>query len=90
MGLKKELLSLKKLIDTYTVSVKTNVATLLPQIRAGKVTEAKLVEIIKQNSLSPFSQECLSSLINEKEKEIRHLDGFLKVLKKQVTCRVCL
>ena len=84
MGLKKELISLKKLIDTYTLSVKTNVATLLPQIRAGKVTEAKLEVIIKQNSLSPFSQECISSLINEKEKEIRHLEELLKVLKKQV------
>ena len=83
MGFKKGLLSLKKLIDTYKLSVKTNVATLLPQIRAGKVTEAKLEDITKQNSLSPFSQECLSSLINEKEKEIRHLEEFLKFLKKQ-------
>ena len=84
MGLKKELISLKKLIDTYTLSVKTNIATSLPQIRAGKVTEGKLEEIIKQNSLSPFSQECLSFLINEKEKERRHLEKFFKLLKKQV------
>ena len=84
MGLKKELLSLKKLIDTYTLSVKTSVATLLPQIRAGKVTEAKLEEIITQNSLSPFSQECISSLINEKETEMRQLEEFLKILERQV------
>ena len=84
MGFKKELISLKKLIDTYTVSMKTNIATLLPQIRAGKVTEASLEEIIKQNRLSPFSQERLSSLINEKEKEIRHLEEFLRFLEKHV------
>ena len=84
MGIKKELISLKKSIDTYTVSVKTNVAILLPQLRAGKVTEAKLEEIIKQNSLSPFSRESLSSLIEEKDKEIRHLEEFLRFLKNQM------
>ena len=82
-GIKKEMISLKKLIDTYIVSVKTNVATLLPQIQAGEATEAKLEEIIKQNSQSPLSQKSISSLIDEKEKEIRKLEEFLNFLEKQ-------
>ena len=83
IGISKELISLKKLINTYRDSVKTNVATSLQQTQAREVKEEKVEEIIKQNSASPFSQESLSSFIDEKKKEIRHLEEFLRFLKKQ-------
>ena len=83
IGISKELISLKRLINTYTGDVKKNIATLLPQIQAGEVREENLEEEIKQNSASPFSQESLSSLIDEKKKEIRYLEEFLRFLKKQ-------
>ena len=81
-GIQKELTHLKRLVSDYTHTVKTNIATLLPRIRAGKVPITNLQDVIKQNSLSPFRQESLNSLILEKEKEMRYLEQFLAMLKR--------
>ena len=80
-GINKELNRLKRLVNTYALSMKRKIAFLLPQIRAGKVPAVKIEDVIKQNSLSPFSQEHLSSLIREKEQEIRYLSQYLVFIK---------
>ena len=82
-GINRELNCLKRLVNAYALNVKGDIAILLPQIRAGKVPTVKLEDVIKQNSRSLFSQECLSSLICEKEREIRYLSQYLMFLKQQ-------
>ena len=82
-GINKELSHLKSLVDTYKCNVKTKIATLLPQIRAGKVSEAELEAVIEENDQSPFGQRCLSYLINEKGTEIRQLEQFLVSIKQK-------
>ena len=82
-GINKELNRLKRLVNTYTLSVKGDIAILLPQVRAGKFPAVKLDDVIKQNSLSPYCQENLFSLICEKEQEIRYLNQYLMFLKQQ-------
>ena len=84
-GINKELKSLKRLVDGYALSVRTDTARLLPQIREGKVEEAKLEKLITKNSLSPFSEECLSSLIDEKENEVKQLEQFLTYFKQKMS-----
>ena len=83
-GLNGELNCLQRLMNEYILSVKTNIASLLPQVRAGKVPAMKLDDVIKQNSLSPFCQERLSSLILEKEREIRQLEVFRNFFRQKI------
>ena len=82
-GLKDDLESMKGLISGYRADLKKNLATLLPKVHGGGTDETKVAEILKRNSLSPFSCQTLSAWISGKENEVKVLAGYLKHLKEE-------
>ena len=82
-GLKDDLENMKGLISGYRADLEKNLATLLPKVRGGGTDETNVAEILKKNSLSPFSRQTLSGWISGKENEVKILAGYLKHLKQQ-------
>ena len=83
LGLKDDLESMKGLISGYRTDLEKNLAKLLPMVRGGRTDETKVAELLKKNSLSPFSSQTLSNWISGKENEVQILAGYLKHLKEQ-------
>ena len=78
---KGDLKKLKRLIGSYRITLLRRLSTLLPQLRGGHADETKLAELLKENRISPFSWERLSSWISGKELETSTLAVYLEELK---------
>ena len=81
LGLREGLETIKSLIEGYRSDLQKSLAMLLPKVRGGGTDEAMLAEILKENSLSPFSRQNLNSWISGKEKEVKVLASYLKSLR---------
>ena len=80
-GLKEELENLNSLVNGYRTDLEKTLATLLPKVRGGVTDEAKVAEIIKNNTCSPFSRQSLCTWIGRKENEVKILSRYLQPLK---------
>ena len=83
MGLKEELEKMKGLISGYKSDLQKSLATLLPKVRGGGTSEADIAEILKTNSLSPFSPQSLLGWISGKESEVKILAKYLNRMKQE-------
>ena len=77
---KKQLSSFKSNISRYKIFLQKKLLPLLPSIRGGGAQESALGDIFEEKERSPFAQTCIDTWIVEKEKEMKRLQVFIRVL----------
>ena len=77
---KKQLSSFKSNISHYKIFFQKKLLPLLPSIRGGGAEESALGDIFKEKERSPFAQTCIDDWIEEKEKEMKRLQGSIVFL----------
>ena len=77
---KKQLSTFKSNISRYKIFFQKKLLPLLPSIRGGGAEESALGDIFKEKERSPFAQTCIDAWIEEKEKEMKRLQGSIVFL----------
>ena len=77
---KEQLSSFKRNISRYKVFLQKKLLPLLPSIRGGGAEESALGDIFEEKERSPFAQTSIDDWIQEKEKEMKRLQGMISFL----------
>ena len=77
---KEQLSSFKRNISRYKVFLQKKLLPLLPSIRGGGAEESVLGDIFEEKERSPFAQTSIGDWIEEKEKEMKRLQGMISFL----------
>jgi len=77
---KKQLSFFKSNISRYKIFFQKKLLPLLISIRRGGAPESALGEIIEEKERSPFAQTRMNAWIEEKKKEMKKLQGFVRFL----------
>ncbi|XP_067033107.1 uncharacterized protein [Acropora muricata] len=77
---KKQLSFFKSNISRYKIFFQKRLLPLLPSIRGGGAQESALGDIFDEKERSPFAQTRMDAWIEEKKKEMKKLQGFVRFL----------
>ncbi|KAG7167686.1 uncharacterized protein LOC121868068 [Homarus americanus] len=78
--IREEISKFKSLIAVYKSGLQRELSVLLPRIRGGGAEESCLTDILRKKESSPFSCHDLHVWIQDKEKQVKILNEYVKTL----------
>ncbi|XP_042200736.1 verrucotoxin subunit beta-like isoform X2 [Callorhinchus milii] len=76
--IKQKILRFRSMCEEYKLGFQKALARVVPSIRGGGEEEGKLVDILKTMEQSPFRSQSLTQWLDDKNKEMSVVSGYLK------------
>ncbi len=74
--LRKEIICVQAFLQKYENQLKADLKMILPSVRANQESDNLLYDLICKHENSPFSSSIIDTWLDQREKEINHLDEF--------------